>query len=104
MRLRLIKPGWLLRFVVLAGATCCVLNAAEVLRSVHVSVHDGNHNPVAGAAVILNINGTAHSLTTNAQGEAAAANVPVSAFKLSVNKDGFQPVDRQITPEAGAST
>ena len=104
MRLRFIRPGFLLKFVVLAGAMCCVLNAAEILRSVRISVHDGNHNPIAGATIVLNINGATRPLTTNDQGEATVADLPVAGFKLSVSKDGFQPVSKQITPEAGAST
>lgn len=103
MQSRLIRPGCLLLFVVLAGVMNCVLNAAEVLRSVRVNVVDNNHNPVAGATIVLNINGTAHSLTTNDKGEASAASVPVAGFKLEVRKDGFQPVSKQITPDAGVS-
>src|SRR5437764_15022453 len=95
MRLRLL--------IVVLSALCCV-GAQENLRSVRITVRDSDHKPIPGASITLTVNGSVSVLRTNAHGEANASDVPFSRFELNVNREGFQPVEQQVVPEAGVST
>ncbi|MGH9943753.1 MAG: TonB-dependent receptor domain-containing protein [Pyrinomonadaceae bacterium] len=70
-------------------------------------VLDQNSAAVSGAAVTLRETRTGHELTTNtdAAGQFSFRGLPQGAYQLSATREGFTPVERDLTlPTAGAQT
>lgn len=77
-------------------------NAQELLKSLHITVHDENQQPIAGADVTVKFNGSdTRSLKTNEKGEVTAADLPSTPFQLNISKEGFQAVTHKVVPAKG---
>jgi Carboxypeptidase regulatory-like domain len=98
----ILRTGAVLALVVVLSN---LADAQEVLKSLHISVHDKDQQPVAGASVTVKFNGNSvHSLKTNEKGEANASDLPLGPFQLNVDKEGFQAVSQKIIPAKGESS
>jgi hypothetical protein len=75
---------------------------AGILRGV---VHDPQHRPVEGAAVLLQSATSQWKITalTNSDGEFILSNVPVGNYKLYVSHAGFQNFTLEIQIESGGA-
>lgn len=63
--------------------------------NLQMTVHDSAGKPIAGAAVIVKFSGTQKTEKTNAEGKVNFLHLPPGAYKYSVVKDGFQPLEDQ---------
>jgi outer membrane receptor protein involved in Fe transport len=71
---------------------------AQVFGTVRVTARDSQNLPLPAADVLLKAEGTAwkQSTTTNLQGEAVFAAVPIGHYSVSVSISGFTPSSRDI--------
>jgi outer membrane receptor for ferrienterochelin and colicin len=78
---------------------------AVVFGSVQGVVHDPNHRPVAGAAIVLKSTSSDYSqaLTTRTDGTFETASVPVGVYQVSVNQEGFASAVQTITVTSGSA-
>ena len=88
-------------FVVLAPVTMW----AVVFGSARGVVHDPDHRPVPGANVVLKSSSSeyARELTTDTDGGFEATALPVGAYLVTVDKDGFAPSVQEIVIASGSA-
>ncbi len=82
-----------------------VLACASIFSDVRGIVHDPDHRPVAGAQVTLR---AAHldwskTIATRADGEFEFDAVPAGEYQVTVNRDGFAPVEERVTLATGSA-
>jgi hypothetical protein len=98
------RRRWLAAVVAALWLAPAAAVAANV-GSVHGVVHDGQHRPIAGAALELRSRTSAWSQrgSSNASGEFAFPAVPVGDYLLSVGQSGFATLALPLTVVSGAA-
>lgn len=78
---------------------------AAVVGSVRGKVEDPGHHPVQGAKVILKSSSSEYSQTvsTSPQGTFEASSVPVGAYQVTVQHDGFAPSTKPVVVASGSA-
>jgi outer membrane receptor protein involved in Fe transport len=78
---------------------------AAVVGSVRGIVHDPDHRPVPQAAILLKSSSSEYSQTvsTNAAGVFEVTSVPVGAYQVTVQHDGFAPSLGQVVVTSGSA-
>ena len=78
---------------------------ATVFGSVRGVVHDPDHRPVTGAAVVVKSSTSDYSqtATTGADGEFEVASIPVGAYRVTVTHDGFSPSVQETVVGSGSA-
>src|SRR5947208_2347326 len=77
---------------------CPPLLRAAVFESVRGVVHDPDHRPVKGAAIVTKSTTSDYSQTvaTGADGAFEIASIPPGAYRVTVTHDGFAPATQEI--------
>ncbi len=78
---------------------------SAVFGSLRGVVHDPGHRPVEGAAVLVRsvTSDYSQTLTTNADGAFEAASLPVGAYRVTVNRDGFAAASQDVVIASGTA-
>jgi outer membrane receptor for ferrienterochelin and colicin len=94
-----------IHFRVCSGIVFAVGIWAAVVGSVRGVVHDPDHRPVAGAHVSVksSSSGFARELTTNAEGAFEVTGLPVGAYRITVQQEGFAAAEQQVVVGSGAA-
>ena len=87
----------------LLGILFAVPGFATVFSSLHGVVHDGQHFPVKGAAVILHASDSDFELkaATDTEGAFTLNLIPIGTYRIHIEANGFAPVDNSITVLSG---
>ena len=94
------------KIAVLAYFVLAVLPAfAGIFGTVRGVVHDPQHRPIPGAAVVLKAENSDYSQTTqtDAEGEFHFDSVPLGKYTVNVTKDGFAPQEQRVTVLSGTA-
>jgi outer membrane receptor protein involved in Fe transport len=78
---------------------------AAVVGSVRGTVEDPDHHPVQGAKVILKSSSSEYSQTvsTDTKGTFEATSVPIGAYQVTVQQDGFAPSTQPVVVASGSA-
>jgi hypothetical protein len=98
------RLGQFRNFVIFTGLLPVVIWAA-VFGTVRGIVHDPDHRPIQGAEVVVKSSNSdyAQKLTTDAGGSFEASALPVGAYLVTVNRDGFAPSVQQVVVASGSA-
>src|ERR1700681_1925507 len=77
-----------------------IANAAEPA-TVRGVIHDPEHRPLPGAAIVLRNSASSKIATADANGEFQIADVPEGGYTIAISAQGFRPLEQQITVTAG---
>src|ERR1700733_8075619 len=75
-------------------------NAAEPA-PVRGVVHDPEHRPLPGAAIVLRNSTLSKTAAADSNGEFQMNDVPEGAYTIAVSAQGFRPFEQQIAVVAG---
>jgi outer membrane receptor protein involved in Fe transport len=78
---------------------------AAVVGSVRGHIEDPDHRPIRGATVILKSSSSEYSQTvsTDTKGTFEATSVPVGAYQVTVQQDGFAPSTQPVVVASGSA-
>ena len=78
---------------------------ATVFGSVRGIVHDPDHRPVPGATLVLRSSGSEYSqtVTTGPDGTFEATSLPVGAYVVTVDREGFARSQQQVVVVSGSA-
>jgi hypothetical protein len=77
-----------------------IANATEPA-TVRGVVHDPEHRPLPGAAIVLRNSGFSKTAAADANGEFQISDVPEGAYTIAVSAHSFRPLEQQIAVNAG---
>src|SRR5262249_33911095 len=100
----MVRWGYLRNCVILAVLLPAAIWAA-VFGTVRGIVHDPDHRPIRGAEVVVKSSSSDYveKLTTDTKGGFEASAIPVGAYLVTVNKDGFAPQVQEIVIASGSA-